>query len=320
MYSIASCVCCVGFCFRNAKQTNSIDICVGSFFLGVWGLINFIWFTCHSYPGISEGFYYLVSFLHLQYLLNAIAWALIAKSFYLLTAPFDYSVRFYGYPASDSNWFLVKNVFIVFINLLHTPLDEGYLNTIYCILPVLLQAIHCKKIYWEVGNLILICCVWGLSMLAKGLGFNFIWSCIYYLISNFGIYFVEYPFIIFFALYAGKQIKEVVSSIENYVEGIKTSGKTKNQVKALAMKELFYYLLLGFSLIFFHYFGEVIEWYHGYMPALISFVINLVYSYPAVILLKYPTTEGDYGLRHDAKDIANFVGVLFSNYLVRCLV
>jgi hypothetical protein len=215
--------------------------------------------------------------------------------------------------------FMVKNSLFVLLNLIHTPVPEGYFNTIYCLFPVLCQFLHSYKLYRAPDNLFVVTCNWAVSEFIKYLGFEVIYNYLYSIIITFGIYFIEYPTVIFSSVIVGKQIDKVLLNIENYAKGVKTSGKTRKQIITLVMKEIFQYALLAFSLIFVHYLGEIIEWYHGYMPALISFTINLVYSYPAVILLKFPTSEGDYGLRYGNRDILNFVGVLFSNYLFRCL-
>lgn len=312
-------MCCGCLCFWNIHEMNRIDFGVRQFFLGVWGVVNYFWFSYNSYSELFEGFHYLVEYLHLEYLVNAVAGAMIAKNLQVLLIPTDSHRRIY-YAGYDSRVFMIKNAAIIFIHLLHSPFAEGYLNTIYCLFPVLLQGVYLFKIHWNLDNFLIIVCLWGLSELTKYLGFDFIYSCIYNLIINFGIYFIEYPIIICLSVYVGRQMEKVVINIENYAEIVKTRGKTKNQVNLLVMKELSQYALLGFSLIFVHYFGEIIEWYHGYMPVLISFIINVVYSYPAVILLKFPESEGDYGIRYGLRDFVNFAGVLFSNYLIRCLV
>lgn len=311
----ACCGCC---CVLNICDNSHRDFWVRQFYLILWGVFNYVWFIYLIDNSFWELFYYISDYLHLAYVLNAIVLFFLSKNIYMLLNS-SRAARRQGFRGSDENDFTGCTTIVLILSFIHSPIPEGQLFFWYSLFPIILQLVYNLKRYWKSDSLIGVSTIWGLLWLARKIGWTATTDWLLYFITSCGLYFLEYSIVIGLSVFVGYQMNRVLYNIENYAELIKTRGKTKKQLALLYLKEVFQYTLLGFSLVFVYYCENLIEWYHGYSPVIISMIADLAYSYPAATLLKYPMKQNYFNYQEKSIFI-NFSSILFSSYLIRLVI
>lgn len=301
-YCWLCCLCCTTVnCFESAHP----DFKIRCFWFAIWGLFNYIYFTCLSsdfFTVILEIFY---SF-HLSIIFKCLIWILLIIN---LSKVINKS-RIIS--AHESNIFFQINFSIVFLNFFIYPINSDNFSLIISILPILLQLY--LKIYFfnahsETGTLIF---WWVIGWMIDYIKFGFIWDYIVYFATLFFTYFFEYPVVIGCSVMVAYQMNQIIEKIERFNEMFHYRGKSKRQIVGYFFKEILNYCILAASCCVVYYCEGFLEEFHGYSSSVISLVADLTCCFPVVVLLRYPKENGLGIIERNRRDFRNLVAVGFS--------
>ena len=306
-------LCCLCCSTLNCFESNHRDFKIRCFWFILWGIFNYLYFSCLSSDFFTIILEYFYSF-HLSIIFKSLIWILliINLSKVIITAS--------RFSAHQSNIFFQINFSIVFLNYFIYPISSDYFSLTISILPILLQ-LYLKKYFYtdqtETGTLIF---WWFIGCICDYIGFGIMWDCIVYISTLFFTYFFEYPVVIGCSTMVGYQMNHIIEKIERFNEMFHYRGKTKRQIIWLFFNEILNYFLLVAACCVVYYCEAFLEEFHGYSSSVISLVANLTYCFPVVVMLRYPKEKGLNILERNRRDLRNLVAVGFSITFYKILV